>query len=231
MNYVTLFQERETLHGGVWSKFTVSFETLFEVFLGYSGLFVVKVISISSFYAATMNINVFLGVVSFAVWSTLSTWLYVNYIKVFDTDSQKELVMLPKKAAEVTSMAAEDKSAAEVPMPIELTKTFTFHINTADMIHPGAVKQFADSLQPLLAGRKVDVSIMGYTCDLGTEAYNMKLGLSRANYVMTALKASTIDWPALTFTSQGEANPLVPNTSELNRIKNRRVTLLISSKP
>ncbi len=178
-----------------------------------------------------MNINVLLGVVSFVVWSTFSSWLYVNYIKVFDTNPKKELVVQPDSKDMSAADSEKSEKAIEAPIPINLSKTFNFQINTADMMYPGAVKEFADSLQPLLAGREVLVSITGYTCDLGTEAYNLKLGLKRANYVMTALKASTIEWPALTSTTKGESYPLVPNTSELNRIKNRRVTILITSKP
>jgi outer membrane protein OmpA-like peptidoglycan-associated protein len=179
-----------------------------------------------------MNINVVLGAISFVIWSAFSTWLYVTYIKDFDSIPQNEQMMILKEESEpVVEVSVVDSSAVVELMPIALAKRFTFHINTTDLINDGAIKQYADSIQSLLNDRTVSVNITGHTCDLGTEAYNQQLGLNRANYVMTVLKQSSNTWPDMTTSSKGETEPLVPNTSETNRIKNRRVTILINSKP
>jgi outer membrane protein OmpA-like peptidoglycan-associated protein len=179
-----------------------------------------------------MNTNVLLGTISFVIWSAFSTWLYVNYIKDFDDLPQNEQLMVQEEVSEaVVEVLAVDSATVEVLAPITLSKSFTFHKNTTDLMHAGAIKQYADSLETLLSDRTVSVNITGYTCNLGTEAYNQQLGLERANYVMTVLKQSNITWPDMTTSSKGETDPLVPNTSENNRIKNRRVTILINSKP
>ncbi|MFT6867954.1 MAG: outer membrane protein OmpA-like peptidoglycan-associated protein [Cyclobacteriaceae bacterium] len=177
-----------------------------------------------------MNINVFLGTISFVIWSTFSTWFYVNFIKVFDSSPQKEILM-PVKASKNHLVSDEDRPTVVVLSPIQLSKTFTFHKNTADLIHVTAIKQFTDSIQTILSDRNISISITGYTCDLGSEAYNQNLGLERANYAAKALSQSSIKRPQMITSSEGESDPLVPNTSELNRIKNRRVTILINSKP
>jgi outer membrane protein OmpA-like peptidoglycan-associated protein len=168
-----------------------------------------------------MNNNVFLGIVCFVLWSIFSTWFYVNHIKEFNAPLQKELTTEPVKKTDPVVQALPE---------IELSKAFTFHKNTADLIHPEAIRQFTDSLRSALTDRTVSVSIIGHTCDLGTDDYNMKLGQKRADFVMKALKESNINWPQLTSTSKGESSPVVSNTSETNRIKNRRVTILINSK-
>ncbi len=180
-----------------------------------------------------MNINVFLGTVSFVIWSAFSTWLYVNYIKDFNP-SQKELAMLStQKATPNQSKSEKEKSdiVAAISIPINLSRSFTFHKNTADLINTTAIKQYCDSLQTMLSGRNISVTITGYTCDLGKETYNLNLGQDRANFAAESLSKSNMKWMEMNTTSMGESNPQVPNTSELNRIKNRRVTILINSKP
>ena len=180
-----------------------------------------------------MNINVSLGILSFLIWSTFSTWLYVNYIKVYNPVVPKELVKSAEQLNKFDSVAdnATPKLVLEIPTPIKLSKVFTFHKNTTNLIRPAAIGRFTDSLQTVLKDRSVTVSITGHTCDLGKEAYNYQLSTKRANYVAKVLKASSITWPPTTIISQGESNPIVPNTSESNRIKNRRVTILIITKP
>jgi outer membrane protein OmpA-like peptidoglycan-associated protein len=181
-----------------------------------------------------MNINVFLGALSFVIWSIFSTGLYVKYIKVFDPAPQKEAAMVTVKEGINTPFSAKDnepKAVVEAPKPVTLSKSFTFHKNTAKLMYPGAIKQFTDSIQAILSGREVSVSITGHTCDLGSESYNFNLGLLRANYAIDALNESSINWPQMISKSKGESNPILPNTSEINRIKNRRVTILITTKP
>jgi len=112
------------------------------------------------------------------------------------------------------------------------TKTFVvgdilFDLNSA-VIREKYEFQLRQVVEFLKAHPEAKVIISGYTDDLASSAYNMQLGLARANSVMNYLiKAVKIDPGNIQTQSFGETRPLVPNTSPENRQKNRRVEILI----
>jgi outer membrane protein OmpA-like peptidoglycan-associated protein len=65
----------------------------------------------------------------------------------------------------------------------------------------------------------------GHTDNIGTESYNMKLSGARAAAVKTWLVAHGIAAGRITTQGYGDTRPLVPNTTDANRFKNRRVEL------
>jgi outer membrane protein OmpA-like peptidoglycan-associated protein len=72
------------------------------------------------------------------------------------------------------------------------------------------------------------VVIMGHTCDIGTDAYNMGLGQRRADSVKAYMLQSGIDAGRVSTVSQGESMPAVPNSSPANRALNRRAEFNIT---
>ena len=84
-----------------------------------------------------------------------------------------------------------------------------------------------DSLIELLKQLNHDqiwLTLEGHTCDLGSPEYNIKLSQRRAKAlekaIRDALGNSSIFIDAI---GKGESDPLVENTSEINRARNRRV--------
>ncbi|MBS2029250.1 MAG: OmpA family protein [Deltaproteobacteria bacterium] len=69
------------------------------------------------------------------------------------------------------------------------------------------------------------VEIGGHTDNVGTHDYNLKLSDARAAAVKDWLTAHGIAAGRLTSHGYGDTQPIVPNDSELNRAKNRRVEL------
>ena len=69
------------------------------------------------------------------------------------------------------------------------------------------------------------VQIVGHTDDVGTDAYNKRLGQRRALAVCEALIRLGVSPNILEPVSKGESAPLVPNDTEFNRSLNRRVEL------
>ncbi|MCG8613376.1 MAG: Ig-like domain-containing protein [Pseudomonadales bacterium] len=69
------------------------------------------------------------------------------------------------------------------------------------------------------------ISVVGFTCDLGSSAYNKALSERRALAVRRQLIALGVDPANILVEGRGEAQPKVPNTSEENRRLNRRVQI------
>lgn len=73
----------------------------------------------------------------------------------------------------------------------------------------------------------INLLIIGHTCDLGSEEINQRLGLRRAESLKEKLIEQGIPASRITTESRYYLEPLVPNTSEENRAKNRRVEVKI----
>ncbi|MDE2005154.1 MAG: OmpA family protein [Rhodospirillales bacterium] len=65
----------------------------------------------------------------------------------------------------------------------------------------------------------------GHTDNIGTEAYNMRLSQARAEAVRDWLIRHGVAAARIEARGYGDTRPLVPNTSDANRFKNRRVEL------
>ena len=66
----------------------------------------------------------------------------------------------------------------------------------------------------------VDLLITGFTCNLGSTSLNKKIGMERAKSVATYLENQGVSKHRINVASQGESNPLMPNTTIENRRKN-----------
>lgn len=67
--------------------------------------------------------------------------------------------------------------------------------------------------------------VSGHTDNVGTPAYNLKLSDARAAAVKTWLVGHGVAASRVTSRGYGDTRPLVPNTTDANRFKNRRVEL------
>jgi peptidoglycan-associated lipoprotein len=72
------------------------------------------------------------------------------------------------------------------------------------------------------------VQIEGHTCDIGTAEYNLALGERRANSAKKYLEGLGVNAARISTISYGEERPMVPNSDEGNRSKNRRDEFLQS---
>jgi outer membrane protein OmpA-like peptidoglycan-associated protein len=69
------------------------------------------------------------------------------------------------------------------------------------------------------------LSITGHTDNAGTSEYNMDLSVKRAEAVKRALVSLGVDPKRIQAIGRGETMPYVPNDTEENRTRNRRIEL------
>jgi OOP family OmpA-OmpF porin len=87
-------------------------------------------------------------------------------------------------------------------------------------------KAALDDLLAKLQGMNTEVMItVGHTDSVGSDAYNQKLSLRRADAVKAYLVSKGLDGTRLYTEGKGETQPLADNTMAEGRAKNRRVTV------
>ena len=77
-------------------------------------------------------------------------------------------------------------------------------------------------------GTNVSIIVEGHTCNIGTEAANMRVGQRRADVVRDYLISKGFNAQKITAVSKGQSIPIAPNTTEANRRTNRRVVLVVT---
>lgn len=80
----------------------------------------------------------------------------------------------------------------------------------------------------LLKSKNWTLEIQGHTDDKGGDDFNMKLSQNRADAVKNYLITKGVLLDTITAKGFGESKPLVPNDSDANREKNRRVEFKIT---
>jgi outer membrane protein OmpA-like peptidoglycan-associated protein len=81
----------------------------------------------------------------------------------------------------------------------------------------------------LRANPGLAVRIEGNTDDRGAAQINQELSAARAQTVLLTLGFRGVDTSRLTAVGYGESRPKVPNTSDANRARNRRVDFIVLS--
>jgi peptidoglycan-associated lipoprotein len=119
----------------------------------------------------------------------------------------------------------------EVPRVVEVEKFIfsgvAFKFDKAELTDLGIGKVY---LAARMLKEKPDpqVVIEGHADFRGTEDYNMKLGLRRAEAVKKELTRLGIDPDRISVTSQGESRPLIDMQTDWARAVNRRVEFNVS---
>ncbi len=130
---------------------------------------------------------------------------------------------------EVTVKKTEKKAA--------VVKKRTRHFTLGDVlfdtdratIRASEEGRLAKLIQFLKEHPDAQVIIEGHTDDRASSEYNMMLSLARANSVMNYLvKHAGLSPDQIVVQGFGETKPIVPNTSEENRQKNRRVEIIVT---
>jgi outer membrane protein OmpA-like peptidoglycan-associated protein len=109
---------------------------------------------------------------------------------------------------------------------LDIPAQLTFDINRSD-IRSNLYPVFNDIAKVLRDYEKTMLVIAGHTDDTGPYQYNMNLSQARAESVKQYLVAQNVQAIRLETQGYGPNYPVVPNTSDANRAKNRRVEIHI----
>ena len=133
----------------------------------------------------------------------------------------------PEPVEEVTpEVPAKDDGLNEAKKLIE--KPIDNYILNQTNVEAYQQQRLEEKIVLLLKYPDLRFYIQGHTCDLGTKEVNERVGLGRAVKVKAYLISKGINENRiLGISSKRDTEPVVPNNSEDNRRKNRRVTLMI----
>jgi len=118
---------------------------------------------------------------------------------------------------------AEMKAALDADGRVQLYG-IVFDLDKATL-QQESTKQLQHVVILLKENPELKIEVQGHTDDQGSDDYNLKLSQRRAETVVTYLGLFGIDSGRLTPKGFGESKPLMPNTNDEGRAKNRRVEL------
>jgi len=149
-----------------------------------------------------------------------TVWISVTSNAAITVDTLEEKpFQLTVKAPQASDM----KTALDRDGHVTLYINFDFNKAT---LKPDAAPIIAQIVALLKANPNLNLSVDGYTDDVGLHDYNVKLSQARAAAVVAALEAQSIAAGRLTSTGYGPDKPIAPNDTDAGRAQNRRVELV-----
>ncbi len=131
--------------------------------------------------------------------------------------------------AQVEDLAGTARvSSTATEIDVTINSNILFAKDSA-VVQPGAKARLAEIGAQLRAAGPGSMRVVGYTDDLGSAEHGLELSRTRAAAVQVELSAATTAI-SVTVEGKGEADPVVPNTDEASRAKNRRVELHFTKK-
>lgn len=147
---------------------------------------------------------------------------------IFIKGIEKNQVAQNEKPDSLNNYRSDSLVVAGEKYRVQLRQDFKFKFNDATLTEDS--QAYLDDLAKMLKQNlNLKVEVIGHTDDVGTEKSNLIISEKRAKNVIDYLKSKGIDGYRLKLTSKGGSEPIVPNNSEENKGKNRRVEFIIYS--
>ena len=140
---------------------------------------------------------------------------------------------LVKKAAPAAAPAPAPAAApapAPAPKPKPVAEKITFAADVLFDFDKATLKPAGKGKLDELAGKVKDINLevviaIGHTDSIGTDAYNQKLSVRRAESVKAYLVSKGIEPNRVYTEGKGEKQPVASNKTKDGRAKNRRVEI------
>jgi len=144
-------------------------------------------------------------------------------VKVVEVPVEKVVVKEVPKVVEVPKIVEVEKVVEKVVFP-----TVAFQFDSAELTDLGKGQVYLTS-QRLKEKSDMKIVIDGYTDNVGSDDYNQKLGMRRAQTVMNELAKLGIDRSRMSAASEGETKPLISQDNSWARAVNRRVEVQVKA--
>jgi adhesin transport system outer membrane protein len=116
-----------------------------------------------------------------------------------------------------------------VPARVNLSADALFDFDRFDLKPEG--RRALDDLYERVKGADVElVLVVGHTDSMGSDAYNQRLSLRRANSVRDYLVGKGMASSRIRTDGRGESQPIADNSTEAGRARNRRVEVQINER-
>jgi outer membrane protein OmpA-like peptidoglycan-associated protein len=99
--------------------------------------------------------------------------------------------------------------------------------SSSAQVEPRLARLLERIVPALRRNPRLTLHIVGHTDSQGSEMYNLRLSIARAEAMMEHLRAQGIDLARLSADGKGEAEPIADNAQESGRARNRRVELFL----
>lgn len=148
--------------------------------------------------------------------------------------AQAEMERLAREEQERLAREEEERKAAELAKAEEVVAWLNknirvnFALGKADVVSTPEVEENIDFIIRFLRNNPDRILVVvGHTCDLGKPEMNVNLSKRRAEAMKDVLVQRGCSPSNIETVGKGPYEPLVPNTSEANRKKNRRIEIQI----
>ena len=168
------------------------------------------------------------GFIVFALWSTLSTYIYVCKIQGLCTEpiSLQATAPSPENDMLKDTLTKVDVKEQAV-LPKDLVSYFEFD-KSEFKVNDMTKKYINESSVYINEFTNARLMITGHTDAIGTEEYNQSLGLRRAESTKQYFEKLGIPAVKIRIESKGETQPVDNNSTREGRANNRRTEITIN---
>ncbi|WP_460564342.1 OmpA family protein [Hydrogenophaga aquatica] len=149
--------------------------------------------------------------------------------EVLEVDKAKAVADAPPRARPTAGPAAAAAPAARAAAPTKVTYSSDALFDFNKSVLKAEGKKNLDELVTKIKGVNLDVVIaVGHTDSVGSEAYNQRLSVARAESVKAYLVNQGIPADRVRTEGRGESEPIASNDTAEGRAKNRRVEITVN---
>jgi outer membrane protein OmpA-like peptidoglycan-associated protein len=161
------------------------------------------------------------GFILLVVWSFFSMWLYVDILKPMTI---KQVIVQP--VPETQTREADSLKKFYASMPKDLMIYFEFD-NSKFKSDPQTDNSIVELKHWLEKYPEYKLYVTGHTDFIGTPAYNLDLGMKRANIIGKYIENLGIAQSKIVISSRGKDQPIGDPITSACREKNRRTEISI----